>query len=199
MSPRMANLRHGDVLISLFLPSPRGQVSTRHFSLTVGQRGRILWDRPLCTFIITKAMESKPYKQFQRGVRTDFSLQQQQNIPDSFCLNNILNKNYLSMNCFKKKKKKRRYCLFVKYVHYALHLKSRENPLIKSKQQWINLLIVSGSSYLQVFLQCSFDRIPVIEMTHRSFLNFNSYPPFLLYGWKRWMCLINFFCSFEYK
>lgn len=90
-------------------------------------------------------MESKPYKQFQHGIRTDFSLQQQQNIPDGFYLNNILNKNYLSMNCFKKKKK-RRYCLFVKYVHYALHAKSRENPLTKSKQQRINMLIVSRSS-----------------------------------------------------
>ena len=71
-------------------------------------------------------MESKPYKQFQRGVRTDFSLQQQQNIPDSFCLNNILNKNYLSMNCFKKKKKKKREgtaCLSNMYImHYILSL-----------------------------------------------------------------------------
>ena len=49
------------------------------------------------------------------------------------------------MNCFKKKKK-RRYYLFVKYVHYALHPKSRENPLTKSKQQRINMLTVSRSS-----------------------------------------------------
>ena len=52
----MASLRLGDMLISSFLPSAGGQGSEqRHFSLTVRQRGRILWGRPLCIIIITKA------------------------------------------------------------------------------------------------------------------------------------------------
>ena len=107
-------------------------------------------------------MESKSNKQFEYGVRIDFSLQeqqqQQQNIPNSFYLSNILSKKYLSMYCFEKE---RRHCLLLKYVHYALHPKSREKPIIKSKQQWLNMLIVFRSSYLQVFLECSFDRIPL--------------------------------------
>jgi len=44
------------VLISSFLPSTGGQSSEqRHFSLTVSQRGRVPWGRPLCVIIITKA------------------------------------------------------------------------------------------------------------------------------------------------
>ena len=43
ISPRMASLRQGVVLVSSFLPSMGGQGSEqRHFSLTVRQRGRIL-------------------------------------------------------------------------------------------------------------------------------------------------------------
>ena len=43
ISPRMASLRQGDVLVSSFLPSMGGQGSEqRHCSLTVRQRGRIL-------------------------------------------------------------------------------------------------------------------------------------------------------------
>lgn len=43
ISPRMASLRQGDVLVSSFLLSMGGQGSEqRHFSLTVRQRGRIL-------------------------------------------------------------------------------------------------------------------------------------------------------------
>ena len=80
---------------------------------------------------------NKSYKQFEYGVRIDFSLQeqqqqQQQNILDSFYLSNILGKKYLSMYCFKKE---RSHSLLLKYVHYALHPKSREKPIIKSKQQ----------------------------------------------------------------
>ena len=45
----------------------------RHFNLTVRQRGRILWGRPLHT--ITKARKSKSKKQFQHRVRIGFSLQ----------------------------------------------------------------------------------------------------------------------------
>ena len=46
----------------------------RHFSLTVRQRGRVHWGRPLCMIIITTAMKSKSKNQFQHGVRTDSSL-----------------------------------------------------------------------------------------------------------------------------
>ena len=43
ISPRMASLRRGGVLVFSFLPSMGGQGSEqRHFSLTVRQRGRIL-------------------------------------------------------------------------------------------------------------------------------------------------------------
>ena len=65
ISPRMASLRRGYVLISSLLPSTDGQGSEqRQVSLTVRQRGRILWGRPLCVIIITKKMESKSKKQF---------------------------------------------------------------------------------------------------------------------------------------
>ena len=47
----------------------------RHFSLTVRQRGRVLWGKPLCMTVIIKAMRSKSKKQFQHVVRTGFSLQ----------------------------------------------------------------------------------------------------------------------------
>ena len=47
----------------------------RHCSLTVRQKGRILWGRPFCVIIITKATKSKSKKQCQRRVKIDFSLQ----------------------------------------------------------------------------------------------------------------------------
>ena len=73
----MATFKQGDVLIPFFLLSTGGQGSEqRQVSLTVGQKGRILWGWPLCVIIITKATESKSKKQFQHGVRIDFSLQQ---------------------------------------------------------------------------------------------------------------------------
>ena len=51
VSPRMASLWLGTVLISSFLPSTGGWVSEqRHFTFTVRQRGRIL-----CVITITKA------------------------------------------------------------------------------------------------------------------------------------------------
>ena len=56
VSPRMASLRQGDMLISSFLPSTGGQGSEqRHFSLTV--RGRVLRGRSLCVIIVTKASQ----------------------------------------------------------------------------------------------------------------------------------------------
>lgn len=72
MSARMASLRHGDVLISLFLPSPRGQISEqRHCSLTV--EGKILWEYGHIMYIYNNKNNGKqPYKQFQHGIRTDF-------------------------------------------------------------------------------------------------------------------------------
>ena len=76
ISPRMASLRQRNVLISFFLQSAGGQGSgQRHFSSLVRQKGRILWGRPLCMIIITKAMESKSKKHLQHGIRIDFSLQ----------------------------------------------------------------------------------------------------------------------------
>ena len=39
---------------------------------TVRQRGRMLWGRPFCMIIITKATKSKSKKQFQHGVRIGF-------------------------------------------------------------------------------------------------------------------------------
>ena len=75
ISPRMASLRQGYVLISSFLPSiGRQGTEQRQVSLTVRHRGRILWGRPLCVIVITKAMESKSKKQSQHGVRTGFPL-----------------------------------------------------------------------------------------------------------------------------
>ena len=48
-----------DVLFSSFLPSTGGQGSEqRHFSLTLRQRGRILWGKSFCMIIITKAMKA---------------------------------------------------------------------------------------------------------------------------------------------
>ena len=41
-------------------------------TLTVRQRGRILWGRPFCMIIITKAMKSKSKKWFQCGLRIGF-------------------------------------------------------------------------------------------------------------------------------
>lgn len=81
-------------------------------------------------------MESKPYKQFQHGIRADFSLQQQQNIPDGFYLNNILNKNYLSMNCFKKKKKREgTACLSNMYImHCMLSLEKTLSPSLSNSE-----------------------------------------------------------------
>ena len=77
VSPGMATFKQGDVLIPFFLLSTGGQGSEqRQVSLTVRQKGRILWGWPLCVIIITKATESKSKKQFQHGVRIDFSLQQ---------------------------------------------------------------------------------------------------------------------------
>ena len=77
ISPGMASLRQGDVLIPVFLLLTGGQGSKqREVSLAVRQKGRILWGRPLCVIIITKATERKSKKQFQHGVRSDFSLQQ---------------------------------------------------------------------------------------------------------------------------
>ena len=62
----------GDVLISSFLPSTGGQGSEKG-ALTVRQRGRTLWGRPLCVIIVTKVTESQSKTQFQRGVRTGYS------------------------------------------------------------------------------------------------------------------------------
>ena len=77
ISPGMASLRQADVLIPVFLLLTRGQGSKqRKVSLAARQKGRILWGRPLCVIIITKATERKSKEQFQHGVRTDFSLQQ---------------------------------------------------------------------------------------------------------------------------
>ena len=73
ISPGMASLRQGDVLIPVFLLLTRGQGSKqREVSLAVRQKGRILWGRPLCVIIITKATERKSKKQFQRGVKNWF-------------------------------------------------------------------------------------------------------------------------------
>ena len=44
-------------------------------TLTVRQRGRVLWGKPLCMTVIIKAIRSKSKKQFQHVVRTGFSLQ----------------------------------------------------------------------------------------------------------------------------
>ena len=45
----------GDMLVSSFLPSTGGQGSEqRQFSVTVKQRGRILWGKPFCMIIIKK-------------------------------------------------------------------------------------------------------------------------------------------------
>ena len=75
ISPRRASLRQGCVLLSSFLPPTGGQGSEqRHFSLTVRQRGRVLWGRPLCVIIVTKGTESKSKTQFQHGVRTGLFL-----------------------------------------------------------------------------------------------------------------------------
>ena len=53
------------MLISSLLPSTGGQGSEqRHFGLTAGPRDRILWGKPFCMIIITKAMKSKSKKQF---------------------------------------------------------------------------------------------------------------------------------------
>ena len=41
-------------------------------TLTVRQRGRILWGKPFCMIIITKATKSKSKEQFQHGVRIGF-------------------------------------------------------------------------------------------------------------------------------
>jgi len=59
ISPRMARLGQGDVFVSSFLPSTGGQCSEQRRSLTVRQRGKILWGRPLCVVITTKATESR--------------------------------------------------------------------------------------------------------------------------------------------
>ena len=56
-----------DVLISSCLKpltGGQGQINSlraeqRHFSLTVRQRGRVLWGRPLCMILITEAPTSK--------------------------------------------------------------------------------------------------------------------------------------------
>ena len=73
----MASLRQGDVLIHFFLLLTGGLgFEQRRVSLAVRQKGRILWGRPLCVITITKATERKSKKQFQQGVRIDFSLQQ---------------------------------------------------------------------------------------------------------------------------
>ena len=45
---------------------------TKALSLTVSQRGRILWGRPFCMIIITIATKSKSKKQFQHGFRIGF-------------------------------------------------------------------------------------------------------------------------------
>ena len=70
-SPRMASLGQG---MCSFLPSCYPQVDRilNKGTLTVRQRGRILWCKPFCMIIITKATESKSKKQFQRGVRIGF-------------------------------------------------------------------------------------------------------------------------------
>ena len=53
---RMASLRQGCVLISSCLPSTSGQGYEQwHLSLTVRQRGKILWGKPLSLIMITKA------------------------------------------------------------------------------------------------------------------------------------------------
>ena len=58
ISPRRVSLRQGCVLLSSFLPPTGGQGSEqRHFSLTVRQRGRVLWGRSLCVIIVTKARQ----------------------------------------------------------------------------------------------------------------------------------------------
>ena len=70
---RMASLRQGGMLISFFLQSTGGQgFEQRHLSLTVKQRDRILWGRPLCTIIIviTKATDNNSNKQFQQSELT---------------------------------------------------------------------------------------------------------------------------------
>ena len=60
MSPTVASLRQGEVLIFFYLPFTGGQgYEQRHFSLTVRQRGRILWNSPLCTLIITKTAKTR--------------------------------------------------------------------------------------------------------------------------------------------
>ena len=62
VSPRMASLRQGNMLISSSLQSTDCQFpEQRKFSLTVGQRGRILWGRPLCVIIITKMPPKQIY------------------------------------------------------------------------------------------------------------------------------------------
>ena len=69
----MASLRQGDTLISFFLQSTGGQgFEQRHLSLTVKQRDRILWGRPLCTIIIviTKATDNNSKKHFQQSELT---------------------------------------------------------------------------------------------------------------------------------
>ena len=61
------------MLISPCLPCTGGQGSEqRQFSLTVRQRGRVLWGRPFCMIIITEATKSKSKKQFLQGVRIGF-------------------------------------------------------------------------------------------------------------------------------
>ena len=53
---RTASLRQGCVLISSCLPSTSGQGYEQwHLSLTVRQRGKILWGKPLSLIMITKA------------------------------------------------------------------------------------------------------------------------------------------------
>lgn len=57
ISPDLASIGEGDVLISSFLqPFTTEQ---RHFSFTFRQTGRVPRGEPLCVVIITKARESK--------------------------------------------------------------------------------------------------------------------------------------------
>ena len=48
---------------------------TKYLSLTVRQRGRVLWGRPLCLIIIT-ATKASQRNSFQHGIRIGPSLQQ---------------------------------------------------------------------------------------------------------------------------
>ena len=68
----MASLRQE---MCSFLPSCHPQVDRvlKKGTLTARQRGKIIWGKPFCVIIITKATKKRSKKQFHHGVRIGFS------------------------------------------------------------------------------------------------------------------------------